>query len=281
MPQTVSTEYLTQLVAIIKQQQQTGLLRIEQIGQGTNEQGEIYFEDGRMFYATVGNEHGRPALQHISEWAHVIYAFQPLNKPLRRSGPLVKEGTQPRERDARELPSRASVSQGRSAVSGLHPRLTKPVHVETSAYVAAPARPLRETQQLEASQIMPLQASSVPPASLSQSSVLRMGALGIYASEMGMSQHGLLQQPAEREHLESWPAHEPLPGRLAIFQTRVRITSPQDMQKLERRARLVFVLLDGRRTVQHIAYLLHQTEEEVGQIVLKLMKMNLIEYVEG
>lgn len=278
MPQTVSTEYLTQLVAIIRQQQQTGLLRIEPIGQGTNERGEIYFEDGRMFYAAVGNEHGRPALQHISEWAHVIYAFQPLNKPLRRSGPLVTENTQPQERDARDGNSRASLSQGRSVVSGLRSRLTKPMQVETSAYITETEPPLRETQQLEASRIMPLH---VPPAPLSQSSILRMGASGMYASEVGMNQQGLLQQPAEREHLESWPIHEPLPSRLAIFQTRVKITSPQDMQKLERRARLVFVLLDGRRTLQHIAYLLHQTEEEVGQIVLKLTKMNLIEYVEG
>ncbi|MGH2508844.1 MAG: hypothetical protein ACRDHZ_15775, partial [Ktedonobacteraceae bacterium] len=65
------------------------------------------------------------------------------------------------------------------------------------------------------------------------------------------------------------------------FKAKVTITSMQTMQKMERRERIVFVLLDGRRTLQHIATLLHQTESEVSHILHKLVTIGFAEYVQG
>lgn len=286
MPQTVSTEYLTQLVTIIKQQQQTGLLHIEQIGQGVNGQGEIYFKDGRLFYACVGDEHGEPALKHISEWAHVIYTFQPINKPPNRSRSTSPLARQPQE--ARQLPL-PTPSQTNNL--GRTPRLTKNLHTAPSVPMPERMAPPSTVQQYETMPFTHIKTVPVPTP-MSQSFILRGEALETYTpasptslrwmkqQDLVVSQPALPSQPFMAVYPEQVPGAEPLPGPQAIFRAKVTITSRQTMQQMERRERIVFVLLDGQRTLQHIAYLLHQPESEVGYILLKLTKMGLAEYVE-
>jgi hypothetical protein len=50
---------------------------------------------------------------------------------------------------------------------------------------------------------------------------------------------------------------------------------------MERRARIVFILLDGRRTIQDIARLTHQAEYEVEQILIDLTKRGYTHYLCG
>lgn len=286
MPQTVSTEYLTQLVTIIKQQQQTGLLHIEQIGRGVNGQGEIYFEDGCMFHARVGDEHGRLALKHISEWAHVIYTFQPINKPPNSSRPALAWVRQPREARQLPLPTPAQTNN-----VGRTPRLTKNLH-EASSVPMSERMPLASTmKQYEPMPFTHIKTAPIPTP-MSQSFMLRGEALETYTpassasprwrtthQDFVMPQSVLPSQPFMAPCLDQPPGAEPLPGQQAIFRAKVTITSRQTMQQMERRERIVFVLLDGQRTLQHIAYLLHQPENEVGHILLKLTSMGLAEYI--
>lgn len=294
MPQTVSTEYLAQLVMVIKQQSQTGLLRIEQIGQHTNEQGEIYFEDGRIFHVRVGDEHGRPALQRISEWAHVMYAFQPRLKPPSHDMPTSARVRQPPE--ARLLP-RSTPFQESNGTRSTRPLPTKNEQAELLASVIKTLPPTLETQPLESAPFTRIK-TALPPTRLSQPLVLRGETLEEYIpnpparmpparqrwtthQDVPAPQTALPNKPPVTPRLDSSLGNETLPGQLAIFRAKVTITSPQTMRSMERRERIVFVLLDGRRTLQHIASLLHQSESEIGQILVKLTKIGFAEYVTG
>ena len=65
----------------------------------------------------------------------------------------------------------------------------------------------------------------------------------------------------------------------AIFRARSAAATAQVMNHMERHARLVFMLLDGRRPIRDVARLLHQTEVQVAYIVIRLLKNGYIEYL--
>ena len=82
--------------------------------------------------------------------------------------------------------------------------------------------------------------------------------------------------PAPIDALEATP-----PGRNAIFRARFSAATTSTMKRLERRERIVFALLDGRRSVQHIALLTHLSEMEVARILVQLFQQGYIEYIQG
>ena len=59
------------------------------------------------------------------------------------------------------------------------------------------------------------------------------------------------------------------------------IATAQAIQRMERRERIVFILLDGRRTIQDIARLTHQAEYDVEQILVYLTRTGYTQYVRG
>jgi hypothetical protein len=71
------------------------------------------------------------------------------------------------------------------------------------------------------------------------------------------------------------------PGIHAVFQARPAAATAPALSHLERRARMVFMLLDGKRTVQDVARLTNHTESEVARILVRLLKSGYIEYVRG
>lgn len=289
MPQTVSSEYLTQLVSVIRQQQQTGLLRIEQIGQSVNKQGEIYFEDGHMFYARVGDERGRPALERISEWEHVIYAFQAVARPLRNNTPRVLGARRPfRTQQLAPLAESQTTSP---------PPLTDQVPPKLRANMTEPLSTSSEVPPPESTPLARVK-TVLRPAHTTQPLILRGETLETYVPAAPTRMSPASQRWTTHQHPQVSPStlpgpppatprpHQPpgeeaLPGPLAIFRAKVTITSTETMRQMERRERIAFVLLDGKRTLQHIAYLLHQSEGEIGQVLLTLAKKGLAEYVEG
>lgn len=288
MPQTITSRYLTQLVSVVKEQHQTGLLRVEQVGKGANERGEIYFENGRIFNARIGDERGMPALKRISTWEHAIYTFQHVNKSP-TAHPLEETGASEYLVSALDLllgvatPSQSLEAVGTLAVKkGQRRQGTSVIETPRPAFGPQPRN------QASFAHLKPVLATA--PAS--QMFVLHGEALEEYtpASPPRMSPSSRRwtthhqdepQQALEEIHSTPAPEDGALPGRQAIYQTRVTITSTGSMQKMERRARLVFVLLDGKRTVQHIAKLLHLAESEVGQILLKLTRLGFVEYIGG
>jgi predicted ArsR family transcriptional regulator len=59
------------------------------------------------------------------------------------------------------------------------------------------------------------------------------------------------------------------------------VTTARAIECMQRRERIVFILLDGRRTIQDIARLIHQPEAEVEQILVQLTNSGYIQYIQG
>jgi hypothetical protein len=72
------------------------------------------------------------------------------------------------------------------------------------------------------------------------------------------------------------------PGATAIFHALPFASAKRIMMnQMQRRERLVYILLDGRRSVTDVARLLHLSEVQVAQIMVYLLKFGYIEYVRG
>lgn len=311
MPQTISTEYLTQLFNAIKEQHQTGLLRVEQVGRSANGLGEIYFEGGRILSVCVGEERGQPALKRISEWERAIYTFQRLDKepqshqstslPETRHPEQAQESTEPRSSALALLLQQRATSHATSQTNNVT-RLSRPFPAKklqgtSSSFVTETSRLSLDGQLRESAPLTRI-TTALPPTQMSQQLILRGETLEEYrpATSTGMSPvnqrwtthlnpeaktREMPRKPPATPRLAPPSGDEAQPDKLAIFKARVTVTSTQAMQGMERRERIVFVLLDGRRTIQHIANLLHQSENEVGQVLLKLTKTGFAEYVRG
>ena len=65
----------------------------------------------------------------------------------------------------------------------------------------------------------------------------------------------------------------------AIFRARATAVVTHVLARMDRRDRIVLILLDGRRTVSDVIRLLHRSEEEVAQVLVRLLKSGHIDYV--
>ena len=68
-------------------------------------------------------------------------------------------------------------------------------------------------------------------------------------------------------------------GAQAVFRTLPIATTPKVLFQLERRERVVVLLLDGRRTLQDVSGLIHRSEVEVARTVVRLLQNRYIEYL--
>lgn len=67
----------------------------------------------------------------------------------------------------------------------------------------------------------------------------------------------------------------------AIFRARPTAMAQDILLRLERRVRVVLLLLDGRRTIQDIARLIHRTDQEITKSLMYLLQHGYVEYVGG
>lgn len=66
-------------------------------------------------------------------------------------------------------------------------------------------------------------------------------------------------------------------GINAVFYTLPFARAPMVISQMERRDRIVFLLLDGKRTLRDVARLIHRSELDVARIVVRLWKFHFIE----
>ena len=69
-------------------------------------------------------------------------------------------------------------------------------------------------------------------------------------------------------------------GVNAVFRTLVWATEYRVMSQMERRDRVVFLLLDGRRSIRDIAHLIHRNELDIARTIVRLLKSGYIAPVE-
>ena len=65
----------------------------------------------------------------------------------------------------------------------------------------------------------------------------------------------------------------------AVFQARSTAITADALKQMERRDRVVLILLDGQRTIADVMHLLHRSEGEVARVLIRLLKSGHIEYM--
>lgn len=68
-------------------------------------------------------------------------------------------------------------------------------------------------------------------------------------------------------------------GVHAVFRARPTATTPGVLAQMERRDRIVLILLDGRRSIRDVAQLIHRSELEIAQTLVHLLRSGSIDFV--
>jgi hypothetical protein len=68
-------------------------------------------------------------------------------------------------------------------------------------------------------------------------------------------------------------------GIQAIFRARDPAKEPYILAQMERRERMVLILLDGQRTLHDVAHLTHHIDLEVAHILAHLLALGYIEFI--
>lgn len=68
-------------------------------------------------------------------------------------------------------------------------------------------------------------------------------------------------------------------GVHAIFHARADATRQEILSRMERRDRIVLLLLDGKRSLQDIARLTHRSEVDIAHTLVKLLLGGYIEFL--
>jgi hypothetical protein len=249
MPQTITTEPLAQMLKSIAHQERTGILRVEQLGERNAGRGELYFEKGRLIRAYCGQETGKAAVQHISGWKQITCSFHGISRPL----PITTRILTPSRERTEEKPPAHPPHSRRSRTENLSP---------TSELVA--------TEHLE--------GAKSRPEGMTEKQTRNLRRWTTHPDPAGQA---IPRHPPHTPRLDPLPGEEALPGRTAIFKARPMVATAQTIQRLQRRERITFILLDGRRTIQDIARLTHQPESEVEQTLVHLAKSGYVQYIQG
>jgi len=114
--------------------------------------------------------------------------------------------------------------------------------------------------------------------------------IGIPASSRNLSRP--LAAPVTAPHVPTAPqvSASPAPlgipvgytsnrGASAVFRTRPYVTAPPILKQLERRDRIVLLLLDGKRTLHDVAHLVSRSELDIANVLARMFKRGYIEYI--
>jgi Domain of unknown function (DUF4388) len=68
-------------------------------------------------------------------------------------------------------------------------------------------------------------------------------------------------------------------GVLAIFRAHPHATTPSVLKQLERRERIVLLLLNGKRTLREVARLVHRSELDIARVLVRMLKQGYVEFM--
>jgi hypothetical protein len=256
--QYLSTSRLANVIQLISLGQQTGILRALRGHGPQREMGQIQFIDGQPAAALLGQLTGPAALNVLSNWGECHYAFE--DAVMAEDGSL--ESTEPVAGPAygawnSGTPSFPDPSSSyHSMPPGGAGGSSASTHTSWPGYGAMP--PSNTHQRSSVGPSMPLGGPG-------HTSGLT-GRPPSYPS--GPGQQTPSQQPMGPSVAAS--AATPLPRRT----TRVDLTDPLP---LDRRERMVLLLVDGKRSVSDLARLTRRTEDEVRAVLGNLKMLGLIE----
>ncbi len=92
---------------------------------------------------------------------------------------------------------------------------------------------------------------------------------------------GVTSQPQQAVVSSQSPQNSALPSIHAIFRALPLESMPKIINQMERKDRIVFLLLDGNRPLSTIRHLVHRSEVDIAHTIVHLLKQGYIEYIQG
>ena len=260
----VVTSRLGNILQMISLARQTGILRVIR-GQGAvREMGQIRFIDGAPVSALLGQLTGDAALGVLNNWGECYYAFDELAVadvagmagPYMGSGPL-------------SAPALDSVAGGYPASNLNAPAdgwaLTPPMNSE---YGTVPSRP---------SPTSPLSDSSWPVYSYQQSGIFSGGQSAEQGAFAPRSSGGYPSVPSmQGAFMGQMPGVAVSTILLTSVPQRTALAEHIEHLPLDRRERMVLLLIDGQRSIADLARLTRRTDAEVQAVLTHLELLGLI-----
>jgi len=276
----VATSRLSNIIQMITLSRQTGILRVIR-GQGTTrELGQVRFLDGEPVAALLGPLTGGAALGVLSNWGECQYAFDEIS---------MREAADPTMNAPDWMGPRPSPAPGSmpGAYPGSMPGLRSPTTPfsgsswpvygyqqpaqQAPPYAVPPSGPLADLADLAASvsQGVPPQGApygSSPPPAYSQPS------LGVFGPGPGTG----TAQRAPSTGMYGGGQPSVATGLLNVIPQRTMVAEQIDQLPLDRRERMVLLLVDGQRTVTDLARLTRRTEAELQAVLIHLELLGLV-----
>ncbi len=246
----VGTSRLSNIIQMVTISRQTGILRVTRNQSGLREMGQIRFMQGEPVSALLGQLTGGAALNELTVWGECMYAFDENESEMDMSAfdPTAQQVPTP--------PSPASPAGTGSS----WPSYGYPSTSSLNSFPPAPAPPDY--------------GSSSPNDSFSSYSTDP-------AAPMSML-YGAYGQPAPSQQTQtsySGGASTALPLRPEQLAAQPRRTTPSmnvDQLPLDRRERMVLLLIDGQRTVMDLVRLTRRNEGDLYAVLNHLRILGLV-----
>lgn len=278
----ISTERLVNALQSIALKQQTGCLTIirEDTQRGSEypqgvEKGNIFFERGDTVFALTGQESGETALFRMLKWKHISCTFT--------EGMRHTPERNTHERLSGQVPvphvlHRLDILRLSSMKAQEH-RQTPPIGMPALP-VSIPAQmPIEmvETQLLPALNLADIPVPTPPEMALPGTPSVQ--STTVFQRDTGKHEQITPCDPASQESHESQESHTVPIGVTAIFRALPCATAPIILSRMERRERVVLLLLNGKRTLHDVAMLVHHSETDVARTLVRLLNQRYIEYI--
>jgi hypothetical protein len=260
--QFLTTSKLANIINMIALGRQSGILRVIR-GQGpTRELGQIKFLDGEPVSALLGQLTGANALTVLSNWGECVYSFDEQYVP----DPIENENPMDMLRRLAADPGHYSPPNS-NPTSGSWPAYNWPTSMPSPAPNTAADF-----------------GTSFPGAATGYGN--NGTGYGGDSTSGGYGGGGQYQQSyPSRYSLQGNPGAaptqvtEPLsPDLLAVCPRRTGLSEHIEQLPLDRRERMVLLLIDGRRTLSDLARLTGRTEREVLAVLDHMERLGLVTF---
>jgi hypothetical protein len=259
--QFLTTSRLSNILNMIVLGRQSGILRVVR-GQGsTREVGQIQFVDGKAVSALLGQVTGVNALSVLQNWGECVYSFDeyPMPEINDLDSMTYQTNSPPYDYSQTSPDPNSSLLPGGSWPS--------------SSYGNLGSQP---------------NPSPLPPSSSFANSYPRPGSQpgyapvpsGAYTGDLPDYDaiYGGLQSSGIPTHQTGYQNAASLsPGVLALCPRRTSLSEHVDQLPLDRRERMVLLLIDGRRSIGDLARLTRRQEREILRVLEHLSGLGLIQ----
>lgn len=286
----ISTERLVNVLQNIALKQRTGCLNVEREPGQTQgdtqeaEKGSIFFERGETVFALTGQESGETALFRMLKWKHVSYTFTEGMRYISEqhaSDSLLRQAVQSSSVSHPPQTAKSLDILRLSSIKAAEGRQTPPIGIPVipeTMQARKMAVEMVETHLLPAINLASI-PSPIPPEMALPGTPSAQCAMFAQRDTRDTGKYEQITQGERADH-EGFDDYTVQMGITSIFRSLPHATTPIILSRLERRERIVLLLLNGKRSLRDVAILVHHSEVDVARTLVRLLKQGYIEYIE-